>query len=350
MQKNPIIPVIILTGFLGSGKTQFLSRLLKDKQFKNSAVIINEFGEIGLDHLLVKKTNDQIFDLPNGCLCCSAKGALIEQMLDLANQRENKQIQFDRLIIETSGIADALNLSQFLGQDPDTGSHYHLSKIITIVSATETELSLSLWDEISSQLTISDLILISKSDLLPISKRNEALARIVSAIELSNTGAEISTLPLTPKTLNNILSITPEINRQKKITSGSLHNVSKFQTISLTTDQPVSSATIDNFLDLVLSKHGNSILRIKGLSLITGKENQPMVVQSVKSTISPHYFLDQWQVQPRTSLTFIFTDNQAQSITDIFQAVFNILSIDQADNLALSNNPLSIPGIGKFKF
>ncbi|MGI9522784.1 MAG: CobW family GTP-binding protein, partial [Hyphomicrobiaceae bacterium] len=132
--KEPRLPVTIITGFLGSGKTTILNHLLRDPGLQDTAVIVNEFGEIGLDHLLVESASDQMVLMDNGCLCCSVRGDLVDTLSDLLRRVEDGRVpSFRRVIIETTGLADPAPIAQTLVSDEDTATHFYLKGIVATV-------------------------------------------------------------------------------------------------------------------------------------------------------------------------------------------------------------------------
>ena len=152
-------PVILLTGFLGSGKTTFLNRILKLDEFKNSLVIVNEFGSVPVDHLLVEKSAETIYELSNGCLCCNMRGELVETLANLDLTR------FDRIFIETTGIADPLPVFQTLAFNPDLASRLQPSLILSVFDLARGKELISAHAEAQHQLAIADQILLTKQDI-----------------------------------------------------------------------------------------------------------------------------------------------------------------------------------------
>ena len=344
------IQVTIITGLLGSGKTSFLSHLLTTRQMAHCAVIINEFGEIGLDHLLVEYTHEEIFALPNGCLCCGARGQLIDKMLNLANENSQGSVNFKRLIIETSGIADTSNLIQNLWNNSQIATRFRLSNIITLVSAHEWSSSRNIYNEADAQLAISDKIVISKSDMLASKTRDQELAHLISQVEMINATADYYISPLSPENLQEICSSGikkfPEINRAKGID----HNTNSYNSCTLRHDLPVPINTIELLMEILLSRHGEDLLRVKGLVLTCENRNKPMLIQAVNTTLSPFSWLKQWSEIASTQITLIHRGKSNQIFHDLFDSLLNKPAIDQPDKAVLRENPLSIPGLGEFKF
>ena len=343
-------PVTIITGFLGSGKTRFLSELLSSGAITNAAVIINEFGEFSLDHLLVEYTRDQIFELPDGCLCCSANGELTNRMMELIDKKQRQQIDFDHLIIETSGLADTTNLVANLWNHPAIRNHFQLSGIITVISAIEWSQIQTGFIEAEGQLAIGDGIIITKTDLLPEFSANQQLAHLKAIIESVNKTAKCYVAPLSSQQLVQVVNPFTDISNHSvdhAIVAKS-HNLLSYHTCSLHHNLPIPLSTIEFFMDILLTRHADILLRAKGLVLSRENPDRPLVVQAVGSTLSPFSWLKAWDMDPQTRLTLIHTGKNNDIFEELFNNILNIPSIDQPDKAALSNNPLSITGLGSF--
>ena len=343
----PAIQLIIITGFLGAGKTSFLAKLLSLDEMSNTAVIINEFGEIGLDHLLIDYVHDQISQLPNGCLCCSARGELIEKLLDLADGKLNGLRDFDRIIIETTGVADTANLVENLWKNSQLIQKFQLARIITIVSALE-------WQnpnagEFGNQLAICDTVIISKADLLDRHSRDEDLAHLVAEIELINPSADHYLAPLSPTKLKEFINPASQIPFQSQTPDDRFHNTNFYKTCTLQHNSPIKLGTIEIFMNLLLTRHGDTLLRSKGLVFTAQRPATPLVFQTVKSTPSPFTWLKQWEGEPQTQITLIHTSRSNRIFLELFSSILDIPTLDQPDKAALEDNPLSITGIGRFR-
>src|SRR3954469_16715931 len=160
------IPLSILTGFLGAGKTSLLNRLLRDPALADTAVIINEFGEIGLDHLLVRTIDDNMVLLQSGCLCCTMRGDLVSALENLLRDLDNGRISFRRVVLETTGLADPAPVLQTAMAHPYLVMRFRLDGVITVVDAVNGDATLDEHLESVKQVAVADRIVLSKSDLL----------------------------------------------------------------------------------------------------------------------------------------------------------------------------------------
>src|SRR5216683_8067333 len=165
MQEQNMVPVTILTGFLGSGKTTLLNRILKEEHGQRIAVIENEFGEAGVDADLVEKSEEQIVEMNNGCICCTVRGDLIRILGSLKEKRDQGALKFDRVVIETTGMADPGPVAQTFFTDEEIGNYYLLDSIITIVDAKHAPKQLDEFHEAQEQVGYADRLLLSKTDL-----------------------------------------------------------------------------------------------------------------------------------------------------------------------------------------
>src|SRR4026208_591494 len=166
MQESNMVPVTILTGFLGSGKTTLLNRILKEDHGEKIAVIENEFGEIGVDNEIIETGDEQIVEMNNGCICCTVRGDLIRILGTLKEKRDAGSLKFDRVIIETTGMADPRPVAQTFFTDEEIGNYYLLDSILTVVDAKHAPKQLDEFHEAQEQVGFADRILMSKTDLV----------------------------------------------------------------------------------------------------------------------------------------------------------------------------------------
>ena len=185
-------PVTILTGFLGSGKTTLLNRALRDPSMANTAVVINEFGEVGLDHMLAAQSDDTIMVLENGCLCCTVFGDLVTTLNNLYHAREAGEIpRFDHVVIETSGLADPSPLIQAFLSDPVLAGLYRIGGVVATVDAVNGPATLDNHVESVRQVALADHILLTKLDLVDRAQVKEAEASLIARLRRLNPAAKI---------------------------------------------------------------------------------------------------------------------------------------------------------------
>src|SRR6188508_394279 len=217
MQQDNMVPVTILTGFLGSGKTTLLNRILKEDHGQRIAVIENEFGETGVDSEIIEKSEEQIIEMNNGCICCTVRGDLIRILGSLKEKRDDGSLKFDRVVIETTGMADPGPVAQTFFTDEEIGKYYLLDSILTVVDAKHAPHQLDEFREAQEQVGFADRILLSKSDLVSddeIKTLSERLRRMnpraqMKKVNFGNTPIE-EILDIRGFNLNAILELDPE--------------------------------------------------------------------------------------------------------------------------------------------
>ena len=190
-----LIPVTLLTGFLGSGKTTLLGQVLRDPRFANTAVIVNEFGEVGLDGALVQHREEQIVEMTSGCLCCTIRGDVSSVLLDLHERRKKQEISpFNRVVVETTGLADPAPVIHTLMAEWQLMDRYSLNGIVTVVDVMNGEQSMANHPECMKQVAVADRIVLTKSDLLPSQSRDSEVKRVFAAVRGIDPGAHLQNI------------------------------------------------------------------------------------------------------------------------------------------------------------
>jgi G3E family GTPase len=262
-------PVVVVTGFLGSGKTTLLNRLVA--AVPHSLVVVNEFGEVAVDHLLVEGSTERTVALPNGCLCCHLRGDLEETLIGAAMRRRRGEIAgFDRVIVETSGLADPGPIAQTLYADPALARDFKLGPILTVVDAADPE-SRKLSSEIArAQIVAADLVVLSKVDRAADTSSAEAEVRELNA-GVNCLRAQFGDVD--PETL---LRVTPV--KRDDPTSRPVHN-SAIRSFALRFDQPIRRELLQRFLSTLVDLRGADLLRVKGFVPV---EDGLVAVQGVR--------------------------------------------------------------------
>ncbi len=282
MNQQDMVPVTILTGFLGSGKTTLLNRILQEDHGHRIAVIENEFGEVGVDNDIIEKSDEQIVEMNNGCICCTVRGDLIRILGDLKMRREKGTLAFDRVVIETTGMADPGPVAQTFFTDEEIGSYYLLDSILTLVDAKHAEKQLDEFHEAQEQVGFADKVLMSKTDLV-----SEAdVARLAGRIKHMNPRAPIKpvhfgnapleeVLDLRGFNLNAILEIDPEF-----LTSVAHEHHDEVESFVFRSDKPFDGDKLEQFLSGMIQVYGPDLLRYKGVLWMKGNARR-VVFQGV---------------------------------------------------------------------
>ena len=318
------LPVSIITGFLGSGKTTLLNSLLQAPGLANSLVIINEFGEIGIDHLLVSTPRENMRLLANGCLCCAVRGDLVETLADAFRQRRDATIPaFERVLVETTGLADPVPIIQTLVTDEELAPCYRLDTVIALVDSVHAQAQLDAHPEAVKQAAVADLLLLTKTDLADPACIEEVMVRLRNI----NEGIEIvevirgSVDPrrLFGRAVPDPLAKAGEIERwlgaaltqagcgpdSHEHCAHARHD-DRVRTFTLFHDEPASAQTLATWLTLLANFKGANLLRVKGLINVEGR---PVVVQAVQTVIHEPVELAQWPSADRRSrVVFIVRD------------------------------------------
>ena len=361
------IPVSVLTGFLGSGKTTLLNRLLKDPALKDTAVIINEFGDVGIDHLLVEQSSDGIIELSDGCLCCTVRGELVDTLSDLIDRLQTGKIKaLSRIVIETTGLADPAPVLASIMGHPALAQALRLDGVITAVDAVNGASSLDNHAEAVKQAAVADRIVLTKTDL---EAGRENGAQITARLRRLNPGApvllaaadEASVAALFNCGLYDPATKTADVARwlneegfrdreHEHHGHHHHHEVNRhdksISAFTLIHDAPVPMVSVQMFLDLLRSTHGERLLRMKGIICLAEDPDRPLVIHAVQSVMHPPARLKEWQgADRRTRLVMITKDLPEDYVRQLFDAFMGKPSIDRPDGAALANNPLAVAGM-----
>ena len=360
--------ITVITGFLGSGKTTLLNTLLKHPEMNQAAVIVNEFGEIGIDYDLVERSDENIVQLANGCLCCSVKGDLIDTFRDLYIQRNAGTIPyFDRVVIETTGIADPAPVLQIIFTNPMVMNHYSLDGVVTTVDVINGVSSLGRFPECVKQAAIADRLILTKSDLVEVADHGEKVKDLSDRLRALNPAAPIvvrNTGDVDPGDLFGTGMFNPET---KKIDFNSWLNPEQYlsettenpfnaneadseatisyykdrghtpedrrgndnhhhnpliKTFCIVREEPMSLEMLRMFLEGLSNEAGPDLLRVKGIVNIENEPERPAIIQGAQLIFHSLEFMDRWPSEDhRTRIVFITHNIDKKYIEDTMSLI-----------------------------
>ncbi|HEY1259565.1 MAG TPA: GTP-binding protein [Stellaceae bacterium] len=331
----PLIPVTLLTGFLGSGKTTVLNHVLKQPGMAATAVIVNEFGEIGIDHLLVERASDDIVLLNSGCLCCTVRGDLVDTLLNLFVGRANGKLpDFTRVVIETTGLADPAPILHTLISDPLVAARYTLDGVVATVDAVNGAGTLDRQPEAVKQAAVADRLLLTKTDL-----GGAVMATLKARLAALNPSAPVIPVAqgvVDPALLFNLGFYDPQSKsvdvrrwlRDEAFEAGHEHDhehgdapldVNRhddhIRAFCITRDAPISWAALSTWLDALATMRGDDLLRLKAIVALSDRPGEPVVVHGVQHLFHPPVLLKEWPSDDhRTRMVFITRDLPKEAI------------------------------------
>jgi G3E family GTPase len=300
-------PVTLITGFLGSGKTTLLRRLLADPARADTAVLINEFGEIGLDHHLLERIDAQTVLLQSGCLCCTIRGELAEAMRDLHSRRTRGDVPpFRRLAIETTGLADPFPVLTTLHVEPVLKHHFRLGNVITTIDAVNGRAQLARHAESRKQLAVADRIVLTKTDLAEPAALLADIATINPAAPILRAAETVldAALLLQPADVPREWPTREPHDHQHLHLDRSRHG-SDIRAFSLIFDTPLDWTMFGVWLSMLLNRHGERVLRVKGILAVAGEE-APVAIHGVQHLVHPPQHMHAWpDADRRSRIVFI---------------------------------------------
>ncbi len=310
---NPRTPVNVLTGFLGSGKTTLLQRLLRAPRMARTAVLINEFGEIGLDHLLVQQVDESVVLLQSGCICCSIRDDLKSALRGLLGRRERGEIPaFERIVIETTGLADPGPILYTLLSEPVIRHHFQLGNVITTVDVVNAELHLSRNREGIKQVAAADRLVLTKTDLAEPGQT----AAVAAELARLNPSARLWDAAQEPVDADFLLDAMPTGPARDRLhdeveagatpsPNGLRPHTESVSSMSLVLDQPLDWTAFGIWLSLLLHRHGDDVLRVKGILCVEGAD-APVFINGVQHVVHPPQHLERWPTPDhRSRIVFI---------------------------------------------
>jgi G3E family GTPase len=351
-------PVTLLTGFLGSGKTTVLNHIVKQKEMAATAVIINEFGEIGLDHLLVEKATDDVVLMQSGCLCCTIRGDIADTLVNLFVDRAKGRIPgFERVVIETTGLADPAPILHALMQDPIVAERYMVDGVVTTVDAVNGMGTLDAQIEAVKQAAVADRLLLTKCDVASAEARRELESRLAAL----NPGApviEVNGGSVDPGLLFNLglydpASKTVEVQRwlgdealvaeadghdpaHRGRHEHSGHDINRhdehISSFCIVRDKPMSWTALSGWFDALTQMRGSDLLRVKAIVAIEERPGQPVVLHGVQHLFHPPVLLPEWPSDDhRTRIVFITRDLPRETIEN---SLASFADADEPPNLS----------------
>ncbi|MCU4178524.1 CobW family GTP-binding protein [Bosea sp. BH3] len=353
------VPLTLLTGFLGAGKTTLLNRLLKDPALAETVVLVNEFGDVGLDHLMVEGVEENMILLESGCLCCTIRDDLIVTLEDLLRRRDNGRLKaFSRLVIETTGLADPAPILNVLINHPYLAMRFRLDGVVTLVDAVNGMATLDAHEEARRQVVAADRLVLTKTDLATpeaakalreriaaLNPGTKILAPDATADEL--VGAGLYDLAKRPEALRHWLGETSPHSHHHDhghdhghdhhhhdghghhhhghAHGQDAHDVNRhdesIRAFALTADRPVAQATFDLFWTMLRSIHGPRLLRLKGLVDLAEEPGRPLLVHAVQQILHPPILLDGWpDADRRSRLVLIVKDVEEATVQRLWSA------------------------------
>ena len=323
--------VNLLTGFLGSGKTTLLKRMLEDPALADTAVLINEFGETGLDHQLVERIDENMVLLRSGCLCCTVRGELVDALRDLHSRRERGVIpSFSRVVIESTGLADPFPVLSTIKADPVLRHHFRPGNVITTVDAVNGATQLDTYVESNRQVAIADRLVVTKQDI----SDSTQIGDLTDRLRRINPDAEIVAPPnerfsvaglldtdATPRgaCVQSVTGFYCEDSRELVTAEGKAHSA-QFKSFVITVDTPIDWTGFGLWLTMLLNRHGERVLRVKGVLNIAG-ETRPVAIHGVQHLVHTPVHMDAWLSDDhRSHIVFIVDGLEATLLKRSFEA------------------------------
>lgn len=369
MDMKPI-PVTLLTGFLGSGKTTLLSQVLRDPHFSDTAVVINEFGEVGLDHMLVETSREDLVQMTSGCLCCTIRGDIRQTLLSLHARLEAGEIPtFSRVIIETTGLADPAPVLHTLMSDGPIWHRYSLEGVVATVDMVNGEATLAHVIECVKQVAVADCIVLTKSDLAqdPASRRDRET--LVAAIRKLNPGAPLLDRLDADFDLRRLFDTSlydpasKSIDVQRWLSDEAVreheedahhhhehghghghdhhHDVNRhgpdIHAFCIVRDEPIPALAFTLAMELLIANRGEDLLRVKGIVNVAEKPGQPCVIHGVQHIFHEPTWLDAWPCEDhRSRIVFITRGLTREAVEPLLAAFSGLMSNESTLHHALT--------------
>lgn len=354
------IPVTLLTGFLGAGKTTLLNRLLHDPEAGRIAVVVNEFGDAGLDHDLIEEAAEDVVLMPGGCVCCSIRGDLSKTLLSLLARRVRNELAFDRVVVETTGLADPGPIHHTLLVDPVLAPNYALDGTVTVVDAALGAATLDRHAEAQAQVAMADRIVVSKRDLADaaafaaleahLDRLNPGTPRILAARGAVPAGSlwGLGALrkPMTPDhalawlaqpaqdPLAELSGLSTAQPKPADFAAPSHHATDdRITTASITIADPIPAEVFDFWLDTLIALRGSHILRMKGIAFIQDVP-KPFVFHGVQHIFEPPVPLTHHPTDDTTSRVVIIARDMPKSDLEESLSLLKLRELPEVEGFA----------------
>jgi G3E family GTPase len=313
MTSDHPIPVSVLTGFLGSGKTTLLGHLLRQPELSRAAVIINEFGEIGLDHELIETSDDSVIALTTGCLCCKVRSDLTQTLHDLLRRRDAGALAFDHVVIETSGLADPAPILHALMTDANLAERVTLGSVVTTVDAVAGEATLDREAVSRKQAAVADRIVLTKLDLA--GGEAGALRQRIAALNPAAPTVRAVRGRIDAANLFAAVLANPERTARPEIDAwlgdaaahGHAHHDAEIVSYAVVRAAPIRAVALTLFLEALAEHCGADLLRLKGIVNIAESPARPAVIHGVQHVFHAPAWLERWPSADRTSRMVFIT-------------------------------------------
>ncbi len=332
MSNHNKCPLTIVTGFLGSGKTTLLSRILRDNSFAGTSVIINEYGEVGLDHRFIRRIEERTTLLSGGCVCCNRRDDLVNELRMMLNSSEQGEIPLDRVIVETTGLADPAPILFSIFTHPLLVHHFYIDMVLTCLDAVNGELHLNGNPESVKQIVAADKVIITKTDL--IAEKN--IKQLQEKIQQLNPAADIMTSSFGKMDIASIfcanqphgvrvMSQDKEKQMQEIETKPGGKHGANIHSMSIQFTKPLDWVAFGLWMSMLLHVHGEKIFRVKGI--VDVGEAGPIIINGVQHIIHPPQHLANWRDDEEqvSQIVFIMKDINPQEILASLQAFQNMI-------------------------
>lgn len=370
------IPVSIITGFLGAGKSTLLNQLLKDPAMQDAAIIINEFGDVSIDHLLVARSGDGIIELAEGCLCCTVRGELVDTLAELMDGIQTGKLKaVNRVVIETTGLADPAPVMQSIIGNPVISQNFSLNGMVTVVDAVNGLSTLDNHPEAVKQVAVADRLVLTKQKLSTEAQISALTTRLLSLNPRATIeDGDVDGWQAVSLLENGLYDATNKMGDVARWLGEEAHHDhhhdhshdhdhhhgdhghhhhdvnrhnASIRSFSIVHDKPIDPMAIEMFIDLLRSAHGEKLLRMKAIVQLSDNPDRPLVLHGVQSIFHSPQRLAEWPdpADRRTRMVLITDGLPEAFVKDLFGAFTGAVNVDRPDRQAVTDNPLAVPGM-----